>query len=72
MTHLEIATQVMTKRKVRSQTTSLTPDHGKSGIDPIPLCANDVWHAVGMLSTRAQLRFRPHPDQRSTQEVIVP
>jgi hypothetical protein len=43
----------MAKRKVGSQIGSLTPDHGNSGIDPIPLCAGGVQHAVGKLSTRA-------------------
>jgi hypothetical protein len=43
----------MTKRKAESQTGNLTPDHKKSRIDPTPLHAGGVWHAVGMLSTRA-------------------
>jgi hypothetical protein len=47
------ATQVMAKRKAGSQTGSLTSDHGKSGIDPIPLRAGGVQHVVGKLSTRA-------------------
>jgi hypothetical protein len=47
------ATLVMAKKKVGSQTGSLTPDRGKSGIDPIPLRAGGVRHAVGKLSTRA-------------------
>jgi hypothetical protein len=46
-------TQVMAKRKVRNQIGNLTPDHGKSGIDLIPLRASGVRHAVGKLSTRA-------------------
>jgi hypothetical protein len=46
-------TQVMAKRKVGSQIGSLTPDHWKSRINPIPLCARGVWHVVGKLSTRA-------------------
>jgi hypothetical protein len=46
------STQVMAKRKVRSQTGNLTPDHGKSGINTIPLRAGGVWHVVGKLSTR--------------------
>jgi hypothetical protein len=43
----------MAKRKAGSQTTSLTPDHKKSGIDPIYLAAGDVSHIVEKLSTRA-------------------
>jgi hypothetical protein len=42
----------MVKRRVGSQTGSLTPDQKKSGIDPIYLAADDVPHTVGKLSTR--------------------
>jgi hypothetical protein len=42
----------MTKRKVGSQTTNLTPDQEKSGIDLIYLAAEDVQHTIGKLSTR--------------------
>jgi hypothetical protein len=40
----------MAKRRVGSQTASLTPDQKKSGIDPIYLAANNVQHTVGKLS----------------------
>jgi hypothetical protein len=43
----------MAKRRVGTQTVSLTPDQKKSGIDPIYLAANDVPHTVGNLLTRA-------------------
>ncbi len=43
----------MAKRKVRSQIGNLTPNHGKFGIDPIPLCAGGVQHVVGKISMRA-------------------
>jgi hypothetical protein len=46
-------TQVMAKRKVGSQTGSLTPDHEKLGIDPTSMCASGMRHTVGKLSTRA-------------------
>ncbi len=46
-------TQVMAKRKTGSQIDSLTPDHKKSRIDPIPLWVSGVQHAVGKLSMRA-------------------
>jgi hypothetical protein len=46
-------TQVMAKRKAGSQIDSLTPNHGKSGIDPIPLRAGGMQHVIGKLSTRA-------------------
>jgi hypothetical protein len=49
MTIWTSTTQVMAKTKVESQTASLTPDHGKSGINPIPLCAGGVRHAIGKL-----------------------
>jgi hypothetical protein len=40
------AAQVMGKRWARSQTGSLTPDHYKSGIDPIPTCDGGVRHGI--------------------------
>ncbi len=43
----------MAKRRVGSQTASLTPDHKKLGIDPIYLATWGVPHIVGKLSTRA-------------------
>jgi hypothetical protein len=46
-------TQLMAKRKVRSQTGSLTPDHEKSGVNPIPLHASGLQHTVGKLLRRA-------------------
>jgi hypothetical protein len=39
----------MTKRKSKSQIGSLTPDHGKSGIDMIPLGVGGMRHAVEKL-----------------------
>jgi hypothetical protein len=46
-------TQVMAKRRAGSRTASLTPDHKKSGIDPIYLAAGRVPHITGKLSTKA-------------------
>jgi hypothetical protein len=43
----------MVERKAGSQTGNLTPDHQKSGIDPIPVCASGVRHIVGKFSSRA-------------------
>jgi len=43
----------MAKRKAGSQIASLTPDHKKSGIDPIYLATGGVPHIVGKLATRA-------------------
>jgi len=42
----------MAKRRDGSQTASLTPDHKKSGIDPIYLATGGVPHIVGKLLTR--------------------
>ncbi len=42
------AAQVMVERRVES----LTPDHKKSGIDLIPVCAGGVRHTIGKLSRR--------------------
>jgi hypothetical protein len=53
MTIWTFETQVITKRKVESQTDNLTHDHKKSGIDPISLHASGVQHIVGKFSTRA-------------------
>jgi hypothetical protein len=47
------AAQVMVERKAGSQTSSLTPDHKKLGIDPILVCADGVQHNVGKLLKRA-------------------
>jgi hypothetical protein len=46
------AAQVMVKRRAGSQIGSLTPDHKKSGMDPIPMCADGVRHIVGKLLRR--------------------
>jgi hypothetical protein len=43
----------MAKRKAKNQTNNLTSDHGKSGIDRIPLHVGGVQHVVQKLSTRA-------------------
>jgi hypothetical protein len=45
--------QVIVERRVGSQTANLTLDHKKSGIDPIPVCADGVRHTVGKLLRRA-------------------
>jgi hypothetical protein len=50
--HLESETQVMAKRKARNQTTNLTPDQKKSGIDPIYLVVEGMRDTVGKLSMR--------------------
>jgi hypothetical protein len=42
----------MAKTKAGNQTDSLTLDHGKSGIDLIPLLAGGVQHVVRNLSAR--------------------
>jgi len=46
-------TQVMAKRRAKSQIASLTFDQKKSGIDPIYLAAEGVQHTIEKLSTRA-------------------
>jgi len=43
----------MAKRRARSRTASLTPDHKKSGIYLFPMSNSGVRHGVGKLSTRA-------------------
>jgi len=43
----------MVERRVGSQIGNLTPDHKKSGIDPIPVCAGGVQHTFGKLFRRA-------------------
>jgi len=45
--------QVMVERRVGSQTVNLTPDHKKSGIDPIPVCEDRLWRTVRKLLRRA-------------------
>ncbi len=51
----------MAKRKVGSQTTNLTPDQKKSGIDPIYLVADNEPHIVGNLQTRATTLLQTTP-----------
>jgi len=43
----------MAKRRAGSQIANLTPDHKKSGIDPIYLAAGSMRHTVEKLSMRA-------------------
>jgi hypothetical protein len=47
------ATQFMVERRARSQIDNLTPDHKKSGINPIPVCVDGVRHTVGKILRRA-------------------
>jgi hypothetical protein len=47
------AAQVMVERRAGSQTGNLTPDHKKFGIDPIPVCTDQMRHTVGKLLRRA-------------------
>jgi hypothetical protein len=61
----------MAKRKVGSQTGSLTLDHEMSGINPIFMCASGMQHTVGKLQRELELYFRPCPDRRSDHEVIA-
>jgi hypothetical protein len=51
--HLDIWNISYGQKKAGSQTANLTPDHKKSGIDPIYLAAGGVPHIVVKLSTRA-------------------
>jgi hypothetical protein len=46
-------TQVMAKRRTRSQTSNLTPDHKKSRVDSIYFSAEGVRHTFGKLLRRA-------------------
>jgi len=43
----------MGERRAGSQIGNLTPDHKKLGIDPIPVCADELKHTVGNLLRRA-------------------
>jgi hypothetical protein len=51
----------MAKRRVGNQTTSLTPDQKKSGIDPIYLAANNVRYTIGKLSMKATTLLQTAP-----------
>jgi 4-hydroxyphenylpyruvate dioxygenase-like putative hemolysin len=46
-------TQVMAKKRARSQTANLTPDQKKSGIDLIYLATDNMRHTIEKLLTRA-------------------
>jgi len=60
----------MAKKRVESQTTSLTPDHKKLGIDPICLVAKGMQHIIGKLLTRATILFRLHLNPRFVRKVM--
>jgi hypothetical protein len=51
-------TQVMMKREVGSQIGNLTPEHEKSGIDPISLHVGGERHTIGNLSTTTTTWFQ--------------
>jgi hypothetical protein len=51
----------MAKRRAGSKIVSLTPDHKKSGIDPIYLATGSVPHIVEKLSTRATTLLQTTP-----------
>jgi len=53
MAHLNIWNTSYGQKKGRQSTATLTPDHKKSGSDPIYLAIGVVPHIVGKLSTRA-------------------
>jgi len=57
-------TQVMAKRRAGSQIANLTPDHKKSGIEPIYLAAGGVPHIVGKLLTRATTLLQTAPQSK--------
>jgi hypothetical protein len=59
----------MAKRRAGNRTTSLTPDHKKSGIDPIYLAAGGV--PISLKSSWRELQhcFRPHHDPRSVHKL---
>jgi len=54
----------MAKRRAGSQTTNLTPDQKKSGIDRIYLAAGGVPHIVEKLSTRATTLLQTTPQSK--------
>ncbi len=62
--------QAMAKRKARSQTASLAPDHKKLGIDPIYLVARGVRHIIESSRQELQLCFRLHLDLRFARKVM--
>jgi hypothetical protein len=62
------ATQVMVERTAESQTTNLTPDHKKSGINPIPMCADAMRHTVGKLLKRATNGSKSHLDASAVEQ----
>jgi len=50
----------MAKRRAKSQTTSLTSDQKKSGINPIYLAVDNVRHTIEKLSMRATTLLLDH------------
>jgi len=66
------AAQVMVKRKAGSQTGSLTPDHKKSAIDPIPVCAGGVQHRWKALEESYKFSWDLIPIRGLSQELWAP
>jgi hypothetical protein len=60
----------MAKRKAGGQIGNLTPDHLKSGINPISLRVGNCDILLESSWQRLQLCFRHHRNQRSAQEVM--
>jgi hypothetical protein len=65
------AAQVMGKRRAESQTSNLTPDHKKLGIDPIPTCVGECNMALESSRRELQDWFRARSDRRSGWEVMM-
>jgi len=54
----------MAKRRAESQIAILTPDHKKSGIDPIYLASGGVPHIVKKLSMKATTLLQTAPQSK--------
>ncbi len=65
-------TQVMAKRRAKSQIGNLIPQHYKSRIAPISLRASGLPYVVGKLLTRATTLLKPHFNRRSAHKVMGP
>jgi hypothetical protein len=63
----------MAKRRAKSQIGNLTPDHKKSGIDPIYLAADNVQHTVGNFLMRATTLLETAPrSEVCSQSYVAP
>jgi hypothetical protein len=72
MTHLDTSNTNYGQKKGWESNCQLTPNHKKSRITPISLCAGGVLHTLESSQQRLQLCVRPYLNQRFAHKVMGP